>query len=208
MSAPAGFPASGFLNTAAIATRRNGGLAGAPYSLRISSTDVTTLRMSMVLFPSAQLSRPGSRGDRSLSAFLDQRYRIAQDIDASASSHAMFGQMAAEGARAGHRMVGADEMPGDRVQPRAARELALDIGRHRLEDGLHGRKARRPAEDVGIGGQKPPRLLVGRATQHHAVDLSQMRLRLGEVANPAIDDDGNARHRPLQPIDPLIVERR
>jgi hypothetical protein len=47
-SAPAALPASGFSNTAAIATRRSGGLAGAPYSLLISSTRVTVLRMVMM----------------------------------------------------------------------------------------------------------------------------------------------------------------
>src|SRR5262249_11223994 len=46
-SAPALLPASGFLNTAAIATRRSGGLARAPYSALISSTIVTVLRISM-----------------------------------------------------------------------------------------------------------------------------------------------------------------
>src|SRR6266446_1508348 len=45
---PAALPASGFLNTAAIATRRSGGLTGAPYSLLISSTRVTVLRMVMM----------------------------------------------------------------------------------------------------------------------------------------------------------------
>src|SRR5262245_17407852 len=46
-SAPALLPASGFLKTAAVATRRSGGLVRAPYSALISSTNVTVLRNGM-----------------------------------------------------------------------------------------------------------------------------------------------------------------
>src|SRR4029453_4842575 len=46
-SAPALSPASGFLNTAAVAPRRNGGLARAPYSVLISSMITTVLRISI-----------------------------------------------------------------------------------------------------------------------------------------------------------------
>src|SRR5215475_5915760 len=99
MSAPAALPASGFLNTAAIATRRSGGLARAPYSLWISSTDVMILRMSMDAPPAT-----GSRRDRRGAVF-HQRHRIAQHIDAGARPDAMFGEMTAERARAGHGVI-------------------------------------------------------------------------------------------------------
>ena len=60
----------------------------------------------------------------------------------------MLGEMPAEGARARHRMKGADEVPDDGVQPRALRELARDIGHHRLKDVLHGRVRRCLAEQL------------------------------------------------------------
>ena len=41
--------------------------------------------------------------------------RIAQHIDACSRPDAMLGEMAAEGARAGHAVKRADEMPRDRV---------------------------------------------------------------------------------------------
>src|SRR5215472_2442004 len=208
MSAPAALPASGFLNTAAIATRRSGGLARAPYSLWISSTKVTVLRMSMVRSSLRGFPQFALRGNRGRSASLNQRYRIAQHIDAGARPDAIFGKVAAERARAGHGVIGADEMPGDGVQTRAPGQLALDIGGHRLEHLSHGRKARRLAKNVGIDRQQPPRILICRASEHHAVNVIEVRLRLGEAADPAIDNDGHIRHRLLQPIDPVVVERR
>ena len=116
--------------------------------------------------------------------------------------------MTAERARARHAMKRADEMPRDRMQPRALREFALDVGHHRLEHVLHGRVRRGLAEQFGIDRQQPPRLLIGGAPQHDAIDMSEMRLRLVEAGDAAIDDDGHIGHRGLQPIDPVVVERR
>ena len=59
-----------------------------------------------------------------------------------------------------------------------------------------------------IDGQQSPRLLIGRASQHHAIDMSEMLLRFSDTADAAIDDDGHVRHCRLQPIDPVIIERR
>ena len=58
-------------------------------------------------------------------------------FDAGARLDAVLGEMAAERPRAGHAMKRADEMPRDRMQPGAVRELILDIGHHRLEHVLH-----------------------------------------------------------------------
>ena len=116
--------------------------------------------------------------------------------------------MAAEGARAGHAVKRADEMPRHRMQPRAPRELVLDIGHHRLEHVLHRGVRRGLAEQLGIDRQQPPRLLIGRPPQHHAIDMVEMRLRLGKAGDAAIDDDGHVGQRGLQPVDPVVVERR
>ena len=75
----------------------------------------------------------------------------------------------------------ADEMPRHRMQPRALRELILDIGDHRLEHAFHRGVRRRLAEQFGIGLQQPPRLVIGRASQHHAVDMGKVRLRFGQI---------------------------
>ena len=87
---------------------------------------------------------------RSRDARVNQRDRIAQHVDAGARPDAVLGEMAAEGARAGHAVKRADEMPRHRMQPRALRELVFDIGHHRLEDVLHGRVRRRLAEQFRI----------------------------------------------------------
>ena len=116
--------------------------------------------------------------------------------------------MAAERARSGHGMERANEVSGDRVQPGAGCKFARDIGHHRLEHILHRRLRRCFAENLGINGEQPPRLLVGGAPEHHAVDMAEMLPRLLDAADAAIDNDGHIRQRRLQPIDAAVVERR
>src|SRR6185312_7052086 len=120
----------------------------------------------------------------------------------------MLGEMTAEGARARHRVEGADEVPRDRMQPRAARKLALDIGQHRLEGVLYRRIRSRLAKQQRIDIQQPPWVLVGRASQHHAIDTGKMRPRLVETRDSAVDDDGYIRQRGLEAIDAAVIERR
>ena len=67
---------------------------------------------------------------------------------------------------------------------------------------------RRLAEQFGVGAEQSPWLLIGRTPQHDAIDKVEMRFRLGETGDAAIDDDGHLRHRGFQPIYPVIVERR
>ena len=141
-------------------------------------------------------------------ALLDQRDRIAQYIHAGARLDAVLGEVTAERPRARHAVKRADKMPRDRMQSRALRELVLDIGHHRLENVLHGRVRRSLAEQLGIRRQQSPRLLIGRAPQHHAVDVNKMPLGLAEAGDAAIDDDGHVGHGSLQPVDPIVVERR
>ena len=105
-------------------------------------------------------------------------------------------------------MKRADEVSRDRMQADAAREFAFDVGHHRLERVLHGRVRRRLAEQFAIDVEQSPRLLIGGASQHHAVDVVEMAPRLVEAGDAAIDDNGLFRQSGLQPIDPVIVERR
>ena len=83
--------------------------------------------------------------------------------------------MAAERARAGHAAEQAEHVPRHGVQPRAARKLALDIGKERFERGLGRANGARLAEQQRIDRQQPPRLLIGGAAHHHAVDMREMR---------------------------------
>ena len=110
----------------------------------------------------------------------------------------------------GTRAEQAEHMPRDRVQPRALRQFALDIGKKRLERAALADGERRGlAEQQRIDRQQPPRLLIGGAAHHHAVDMREMRLRLLDAGDAAIDarsaDRGCAR---LEPVDAIVIERR
>ena len=99
-------------------------------------------------------------------------------------------------------------MAGDRMQPRALGQFALDIGDERQRRLFRRGERRRLAEQQRIDGQKPPRLLIGGASHHHAVDVRQLRLRLLQAADAAIEHDGEIRVRNLEPVHDGIVERR
>ncbi len=94
------------------------------------------------------------------------------------------------------------------MQPRALRKLILDVWHDSLEHVLHRRMWRRLAEYFGIDGEQLPWLLIGRTPQHHAVDIAKMPFGLVKAFDPAIDDDGHVRQRGLQPIHPVVIERR
>src|SRR5207342_655010 len=104
---------------------------------------------------------------------------------------AVLRQMAAEGPRAGDAVKRADEVPRHRMQPCALRQLILDVGKHRLEDVLHGGARRRLAEQFWIDLEQTPRLLISRPPQHHAVDMVEMPRSLRNTADAAVDDDGD-----------------
>ena len=99
------------------------------------------------------------------------------------------GKMPAERARAGHGAEQAVQMPRDAVQPRALRQFALDIGHQRRRGRFRRGEAGGFAEDQRIDGDKPPRLLIGGAAHHDAVDMSQMRKRRFDAADAAVEND-------------------
>ena len=98
-------------------------------------------------------------------------------------------QMTAEGARAGHAAEQPEHVTRDGVKPRAARELALDIGDERLRRRLRRGERRGAAEQQRIDGQQAPWLLIGGAPYHHAVDPIEVRRRLIEVRDAAVEHD-------------------
>ena len=138
----------------------------------------------------------------------DQRDRGPATPRPGARPHPVFGEITAECARAGHAVKRADEMPRDRMQPRAKAKLAFDIRHHGLKCVLHRGERGCLAEQFGIDVEQTPRLLIGGAAQHDAIDMSKVRPRLCKTADATVDDDGHVRHRRLQPIDPVVVERR
>ena len=118
------------------------------------------------------------------------------------------GEMPAERARARHGAEQAVQMPRDGVQPRALRQFALDIGHERHRGRLRRGKAGGFAKDQRIDGEEPPRLLIGGAAHHHAVDMVQMRKRRLDAADAAVENDGEPRMRAFEPIDAIVIERR
>ena len=97
-------------------------------------------------------------------------------LNARARPDTMLGEMPTEGARARHAVERADEMPRHRMQPRAPRELVLDIGHHGFEHVLHRRVRRRLTEQArdrpraaATAPDRPP----GPASRHrHAPDVA------------------------------------
>src|SRR5580704_13732310 len=75
-------------------------------------------------------------------------------------------------------------MSADGVQSRAVPQFALDIGDER------------------------PRLLIGGAAHHHAVDPTEMRKRRLDPANAAVKNDSQAGMRTFEPIDAIVIEWR
>ena len=117
------------------------------------------------------------------------RQRLGEHLDAGAGLHRLGRKHAAERARAGHAAEQAEHVAGDARKPRAARELPLDIGQTRLHRRFGLRERRRLAEDQGIDRHQPPRLLIGGAPHHHAVDAAEERCRLLDGRNAAVEHD-------------------
>ena len=99
-------------------------------------------------------------------------------------------------------------MPRDGVQPRALRKLAIDIGDERRRGLLRRRERGLFAKHERIDGDEPPGLLIGGAAHHDAVDIFEVRKPLFDAGNAAVENDGQARMRRLEPIDARVIERR
>ena len=73
-------------------------------------------------------------------------------------------------------------MTGDGMQPHALRQFALDIGNEGLRRLLGAAERGLLAEQQRVDVEQPPRLLIGGAAHHDAIDLSQMSQRLFDAA--------------------------
>src|SRR4051794_14958792 len=109
--------------------------------------------------------------------------------------------MAAERAGAGHATEQPEHMARDGVEPGASFELFLNVGQHRLRHGLGRGEWRWLAEQQRIDFQEAPWLLVGGAAHHHTVDVIEMRQRLLETRDAAVEYNGQGWMPGLQPID-------
>src|SRR5262245_22749252 len=77
-------------------------------------------------------------------------------------------------ARARHRVEQAEDVAQHRVEPRAAGGLALDVRDESLGRFLGRTERRGRAEQHGIDIEQAPRLLVGSAPHHDAVDMREV----------------------------------
>src|SRR5580704_9266082 len=107
----------------------------------------------------------------------DKRERRGEEFGAGLRGSRSTGEMPAVSARAGHRVEQAVQMSRDGVQPRAVRQLAFDI-RGERGGGLFRRTERSLlTEHQWVDRDQPPRLLIGGAAHHDAIDVLQMHER-------------------------------
>src|ERR1700733_2337079 len=99
-------------------------------------------------------------------------------------------------------------MSADGVQSRAVPQFALDIGDERFRGLLRRCEVCCFAENKRIDGDEPPRLLIGGAAHHHAVDPTEMRKRRLDPANAAVKNDSQAGMRTFESIDATQNESR
>src|ERR1700733_10037471 len=138
----------------------------------------------------------------------DQRERRCEVFGPCMRHGGGAGKMPAECARAGDGAEQTVQMPCDAVQPRAPRQFAVDIRHQRRRGRLRRGETGGFAEDQWIDGNEPPRLLIGSAAHHRTIDMLQMRKRRFDAADAAVEDHRKPRMRALEPIDPLVIERR
>src|SRR3954466_8080110 len=104
--------------------------ARTPTATPAQTTSTASQMISLSGIPSTMLS--GTALGCSLGGLIGALSQLGKSgkehVDARAGLDRFGREMAPEGARPGHRPKQAEQMPGDRMQPGAARQLALDIG--------------------------------------------------------------------------------
>src|SRR5947209_18746858 len=112
-----------------------------PARMPVTTPPMTIAKASQASSPSGMPGIIGCSGEnlsgrdmRQLCARVhDEAQRVAQDRNAGARLDGVRRDVAAERARAGHALEQAEDVPGHRMQPRAARKLALEVREKRLE---------------------------------------------------------------------------
>src|SRR5579864_9667427 len=138
----------------------------------------------------------------------DKRERRSEEFGAGVPGSRGAGKMPAEGARTGHRVEQAVQMPRDGVQFCAGGDFALDIRGERGGRLFRRGKARVLTEHLRIDREQPPRLLIGGAAHHDAIDVVQVIKPLLDAGDAAVEHDREPRMLSLEPVDARVIERR
>src|SRR6185369_8061937 len=166
-----------------------------------TTTPATTIQSassasSPIGYPSSILSPEGSRREKSGRDVREidprvqhLRKRICHDAGAGPWLDRLGRQMAAEGARAGHRAEQAEDVSRDSAEPHAVGEFPLDVRYERERRLLRRGERRRLTEQQRIDRQQPPGFLISGAAHHDAVDMFKLLLRLCDHRDTAIDND-------------------
>src|SRR4051812_23748623 len=103
-----------------------------------------------------------------------ERERIEECLRAGARLDTLGGKVAAKQPRAGDGVEQPDRVARDGVEPGAARDFALDVGNERVRRLPRKVMWCRRAKQLRIDRQQLPRILVGGASHHDAVDVAQV----------------------------------
>ena len=140
-----------------------------------------------------------ARGERRARARADRRGRGRRRVELA--------ELAAPAPPAGSTATHAEQVPRHRSQRRAACELARDVALERRR-APSASVAGVPAEQSRIEPSDEPRILVGRAADHDAVDVRELRHAVVERHEAAVDHDAQRRKLALQAMHAAVVERR
>src|SRR6516164_1537301 len=118
------------------------------------------------------------------------------------------GKHAAERARPRTPAEQAEDVTSHLIEPHPAGKLLFRVRHETMEHvETRGRRLGR-SEQVLINLGEEIRILIGRASEHHAIDVGEMSYRFAERPDSAIHDDGKIWPTHLDAIDPIIVDRR
>src|SRR4029077_4034172 len=134
--------------------------------------------------------------------------RFLENLDPGAVEMCVLGKVTPEQPRPWHTVEAAENVPCHLVEPNALRQLRLDIGHEPIEHIETRRRHSLTSENLTINLRQQIRVGIGGTADHDAIDMLQMRLRVRQGLDTAIDDDGEVRPPRFQPIDSSIVERR
>src|SRR5215207_4897371 len=90
---------------------------------------------------------------------------------------------------------------------RSASKLGFDIGNIGAEDLLAGERRLAGTKETAVGLGKNIGVAIGRAPEHHTIEISEVRFGFIERTDTAVDDNRQIGVPMLQAIDPLIIER-
>src|SRR5689334_14488263 len=114
--------------------------------------------------------------------------------------------MAPELTRSAPSLKQSQHMFCHRVQRNSMAQLIRHIIRVQLNGGLHTGARFSEKSPIYLGQKRW--MLIGSSPEHHTVYPGEMRFRLLQRCNPAIDDDRQVGPALLQPVHEPIIERR